>query len=95
MICIVCHSNEAIKDRFYGYLPCGNCQTNAQKPKSPEVVPNYIHEDRKANADKTIQPFRHGVVSKEYIKKYGTKYIKVTESEVKHARNVWDGYYNE
>lgn len=95
MLCVVCHKNEASKSRFYGFLPCNSCQTNAQKPNSPEVVPNYIKEDRKAEHDNTIQPFRKGIVSKEYLNKYGSKYIRVSEREKKNARNVWDGYYND
>lgn len=95
MKCPSCRTNDAQYDPIYHYLPCKDCQTTTSTPKATEIIPNRLKEDRKAYHDYTIQPFREGRLSKEYVDKYGTKHIKVTEKEVKNARRVWDGYYND
>lgn len=96
MLCLSCHKNKAIKDPMYGYLECKICQTTNSKLNPVEIIPDYIKRERKqgeATGD-TIQPFRKGVLSKEFVKKYGTGRLKVSEQEIKKAKNVWDGYYD-
>ena len=95
MKCISCHTNEAQYDPIYHFLPCKDCQKSDSTPKATEIIPNRLKEDRKAYYEHTLQPFREGRLSKEYVQKYGTKHVKVTEEEVKHAKNVWDGYYKD
>lgn len=99
IICPVCLKNPADIHSYYGYLPCGGCRKNQsgyQKPKETvEMTTPAIKEARKEFKEEIVQPFRGGVVSKEYIEKYGTAGIKATKQEIKNARNVWDdtSYY--
>lgn len=50
-----------------------------------------IKESRVQYAKEIIQPFREGVVSKEYLEAYGDKGIKATKQEIKNAKYVWHG----
>lgn len=94
MKCLVCSLNEAIKHEIYGYLPCQSCQDRqakySQPNKSVEMTTEAIKSSRKEYKDEIIQPFREGVVSKEYIDIYGTQGINATKQEIKNAKNVWD-----
>lgn len=90
MKCLQCNTNEAIKDKKYGILPCSTCQNKYKLAlENIEITTDDIKTQRKSGKDQMIQPFRNGIVSKEYLDKYGSKYIKVTDQEVKTAKNVW------
>lgn len=100
MMCLNCGKQKAIKHKEYGYLPCRNCQLKSKRVRikeSIEMVGEDIKKDRKIYKDDTIQPFRSGVFSKEYYKKYGTKGAKVTQEDLKTMKNVWEenSYYKE
>lgn len=88
--CPTC-KNEGVIDPQYGLIACLSCreQTTRMSERTYEFVPDRIKEDRKEFKDQTIQPFRNGVLSKEYIDLYGTKHISATDEEVKNAKNVW------
>ena len=98
MKCLVCQKNEAIRDPSYGIIPCGDCQAKQRTKisKQVEFTTSDIKEQRKIHADDIIQPFNKGHLSKEYVEKYGTKGIVVSEDEVKKAKDVWrdERYYN-
>lgn len=95
MLCLSCQKNNAIHHQAFGWLECSSCRVKNSKKQIVEIIPEYIKTDRKAHKDDTIQPFRKGILSKEYITKYGTGRISVTPQEVKNAKNVWevDEYY--
>lgn len=97
MICLVCKHNPAIKHPTFGFLPCLDCQQRTKRKSVVELIPERIKDDRKKHKDHTIQPFRKGFLSKEYVEQYGTKHIDVTPEEVKKAKRVWteNEYYNE
>src|SRR3984957_1556884 len=96
--CANCEINEAIKDPRFGYLPCTRCQNKTTIKPSPkqELTTDAIKNDRKEFRKDIVQPFRNGQLSKEYVESVGTKYIKVTDEEVKAAKPVWDDldYYS-
>ena len=88
--CPTC-KNEGVIDPQYGLIACLSCreQTTRMSERTYEFVPEHIKEERISHKDQTIQPFRNGVLSKEYVDLYGTKHISATEEEVKNAKNVW------
>lgn len=97
--CLVCNKRPAIKDPTYGIIPCQMCQDQQAErglpKKQVEFTSRSIKDQRKEFKDHLIQPFRKGILSKEYVDKYGTKGIKVSDQEVKKAKNVWtdETYY--
>lgn len=90
-LCLGCGKKPAIESTIYGFLPCIECSgaDDGAVGSSVEMIPGRIKEERKERYDDTLQPFRKGVLSKEYLSKYGTKYIKVSPDEIKNSRNVW------
>lgn len=99
MKCLNCNKNKASKDPRFGYLPCKYCRDKSTaKPQKPqELTTDAIKNDRKEFKKDIYQPFRNGQVSKEYLEAHGTKYIKVTDEEVKTAKNQWSDleYYGD
>lgn len=91
MICLNCNSELAIKHPRFGWMPCLNCQNRTTiKPQKPqELTTDAIKSDRKEHAPDIRQPFRNGQIDKKYIQQHGTGGIKVTEEEVKTAKNLW------
>ena len=60
-----------------------------------EFMPDRVRDDRREYFNSTIQPFRQGELSKEYIDLYGTDSVNVSKYEIKKAKNVWtdlEGY---
>lgn len=97
MICPTCKDNEGIFDKRYGLIACSECQIKPfTKYSVTEFTTEQIKQDRKEHASDTIQPFREGQVSKEYLEKYGAARIAVTSGEIARAKNVWkeDNYYS-
>lgn len=95
-LCLHCGVRPAQQKSPYGFLPCLRCQKRHQKLKKPretiEITTEEIRESRKKYREDTIQPFRADKLSKNYIKKYGTKNLQVTKAQVKEALNkpdVW------
>src|ERR1700722_6864590 len=91
IICANCNEFPATKDSRFGYLPCFYCRNKNTLKPSPkqELTTDAIENDRKEFKKDIMQPFRNGQLSKEYVESVGTKYIKVTDEEVKNAKNVW------
>lgn len=95
MRCLVCNERDAVMHPFYGVLPCAVCQKRGSLPRRHEITTESIKQQRQEFADDLLQPFRGGVLSKEYLKKYGTKGIRVDQTDIQRAQNVWndDTYY--
>jgi len=93
--CLNCNKNPAQKNLTLGYLPCASCQNQTKLPNQNqhEFTSESIKQQRKEFKDDIIQPFRQGVVSKEYLKAHGTKGIDVSAKDLKKARNVWNNNY--
>lgn len=101
--CLNCNNEAAIKDPKYGYLPGKKCQRQFRatiKPQIPtELAGDEIKEGRRMFKKDVIQPYRNGVLSKEYINAYGSKGLTVTHEDIKEAQYVWNNtetqYYEE
>lgn len=91
VICLNCNLYPATKDPRFGYLPCANCRNKTTLKPDPkqELTTDAIKDDRKKFKGDIVQPFRNGQLSKEYVESVGTKYIKVTDEEIKNAVNTW------
>lgn len=97
--CPVCGIEDAIKDNQLGILPGINCQSRQRTLKKPdskvEFTSKEIKEGRKQYFKSTIQRYRDGKLSKEFIKAYPEKAKAMvkdgihTEKEIKQAKNVW------
>lgn len=89
--CPTC-KNEGVIDPQYGLIACLSCreQTTKLSERTYEFVPEHIKEERKEFKDQTIQPFRNGSVSREYLELYGDKHIKASDEEIKNAKYVWN-----
>lgn len=105
MKCPVCRTNDAIKDPYYGYLPCERCQLEQSRLKRPGNIPEFtsdtIKEGRKEFKDDIEQPHRKGEVNKRWVDLHGVDAAKrhgFTDKEIKKARYVYtgdDSYYKE
>ncbi len=86
MKCPTCKKNEAVIHPLYGIVNCNECQ---QKPssagKSTEFTSESVREQRLEYKKDILQPFREGVLSREYLETYGTSGIEVTKKQVKNA----------
>lgn len=99
MKCLVCGTGKAIKDDFLGILPCRSCQDSqarSNKANRPvEFTSEEIKEGRKQSFRSTIQRFRDGELSREFVEAYPERakdMVKngiVTEKQVKNSRDVW------
>ena len=96
MKCLVCKEREAERHPVLGYLSCKECRLATTAPKPVEFTSDSIKEQRKEHAKDLLQPYRKGVLSKEYVEAHGTRYIKASKEEIKKAKNVWseDRWYN-
>lgn len=97
MLCPNCNQNKATNDKRLGLLPCKRCQnlSTTGLRKHQELTTDFIKNQRKEYKDDMLQPWREGILSKEYIQTHGTKGIKVTSQEIAKARNVWNDYYED
>lgn len=92
-LCVLCHrlheaenwkysEYETVDGTRYGWF----CE-KWYKASHPEWIPERIKEDRKKFAKSTLQPYRNGVASQEFIDTYGSK--NINPSDAKKAQNVW------
>jgi len=89
-LCPQCQKNQAQIHETYGVLFCKSCQKKEALPKlGPEFVPDRIKQDRNENYASTIQAYRGNTLSKEYLKFYGTKFIKPSKQDIKNAKWCW------
>ena|SRR3990167_10715480 len=94
MLCLNCGRGKAIKIDLLGWLPCKKCQARQSKERMKDTLVlegQDIKQQRKQYNPDILQPWRSGVLSKEYIKKYGTKGLNIEPGEEKKAKNVWSG----
>ena len=93
MKCLVCTINEATQDKLLGVLPCSDCTTrhsNFKKPSNQiEFTSKEIKEGRKKNFKSTLQKYRNGQLSKEFLEAYPERAKAMNEKEIKKAKNVW------
>ena len=99
MRCLVCSTKEATKDPQLGILACQDCRNRQAKFTKPgsliEFTSADIKEGRRKYFKSTLQKYRNGELSKEFIDAYPERaqaMIKEkihTEKEIKQARPVW------
>lgn len=92
LLCPHCQKNEAVIHPQYGVTWCDDCNRKKEvwhKIPWPEFVPDSTKEDRKKYFKSALQPFRSGELSREYVETYGTKGIKVSQDQIRKAKNVW------
>src|SRR3990167_9627908 len=99
MKCLVCNINEAQTDKQLGILYCRDCQKRQRSFKKPssqiEFTSQEIKEGRRKHFKSTIQKYRDGQLSKEFIEAYPERAKAMvkegihTEREIKRAKNVW------
>ena len=99
MKCPVCNTNKVTKDKQLGVLPCLECRDRQSGFKSPdqqiEFTSENIKEGRKQHLKSTVQKYRDGQLSKEFIEAYPERTKAMvkegihTEREIKNAKNVW------
>lgn len=98
--CPVCRVNNSTRNKVLGVLPCDDCLARRRKQTLPdkglaEMVGDDIKRQRKDYGKSVVQPYNsRGELSKEYIDAHGTKGIKATPTEIKKAKNIWDGAYS-
>ena len=99
ILCPVCTRDEAQIDKRIGILPCKICtirQNRIDKPnKVIEFTSHNIKEERKKYFKSTIQKYREGQLSREFIEAYPERAKAMvkegihTEKEIKQAKDVW------
>jgi len=101
MKCSQCQKNQAIQDNELGLLPCSSCQekeSSISKPRRyPEFSTNNIKDQRREYRRDIIQPFRDGVISKEYVEEYGSQGLSVPKKMIDNAKYTWKdtkGWWN-
>lgn len=92
-LCSVCQQEDATISSTLGVLPGKSCQQRRAYQSSPDNLTEFtsdsIKSQRKEYLKSTLQPYRSGELSQEYLQAYGTKNINPTAKEVKRARPVW------
>ena len=99
MKCLSCNTNDAAKDPQLGYLACQSCrarQAGFTKPSNQiEFTSSDIKEGRRKYFRSTIQKYRDGQLSKEFVDSYPERAKAMietgihTEKEIKQAKPVW------
>ena len=96
--CPNCQNYPAIIDPVYGVTECEVCRKKKTKfNRVVEFTTESIQQQRREYGKDRLQPFRDGIVSKEYLEQYGRTGINVTDEEVKNAKYVWKdtkGWWN-
>lgn len=91
--CPVCNNEPANRDSIFGVMPGDNCKQRRESQSLPnvqvEITTQKIKDERKSYGKSIVQPYRSGVLSKEYLEAHGTKGINPTKEEIKKAKNVW------
>lgn len=92
MLCPRCRVNDATTHPVLKVLPCEDCQRkeNPVKILKYEFTTDSIREGRREYFTDVIQPYRDGVLSKEYIEAYGTSGLSgVSKKDIKNAKYTW------
>lgn len=95
-LCPICRRNKALKDPYWGIMPCDECQNKTKdKPsKQSEMVGEDIKEQRRAHGKDILPPHRKGQLDKGWVERYGKKKAKergFTDKEIKESKYVWAG----
>lgn len=79
-------------------MPCQSCTNKRREFRKPGNQPEFttqeIRDSRIEQEPAIVQPFRDGKLSRRYVEANGTKYIHVSDKEVKEAMSnpdVWNG----
>ena len=96
--CPICLKGNANIHPVYGALACDTCnkrQSLFSLPTKPvEFSGEDIKKQRQEYAKSIIQPYRSGVLSKEYIEAFGTSKLKVSKKDIKNAKYCWRDLYS-
>src|SRR3990167_3599955 len=83
-VCPKCRVRKGIVHEVYGLTECLICRQTRQQPKrGPEFTTDSISEQRLEYKKDILQPYRGGILSREYLEEYGTSGITVSEEEQK------------
>lgn len=96
MICLNCNKGKALFVHPIGWTYCKKCNDKHKLEKAKETIEmttGDIKEERIIYSKDTVQPFREGVLSKEYLRVNGTKGINATKDDIRNAREVWGHTY--
>lgn len=77
------------EDRNWIYRKGWYCTKYHRPSGIPEFMPERILDDRRDYFNSTVQPFRGGELSREYVELYGTEGVDVTEGEARKAKYTW------
>ena len=58
-------------------------------PVNSEFIPQRMKDDRQKYQKSTLQPFRDGTLSSEFVQTYGTSSLNVTKEDVRKSKPVW------
>lgn len=106
MYCLYCqeeHEHYEWKNRSNWDMPDGStkdgwvCGKHVKVRGKVEWTTDEVKEQRKEYFNSTLQPYREGVLSSEYLEAHGTKAINPTAKDIKKAKPVWkdlDGWSN-
>jgi hypothetical protein len=90
MKCPNCQKRKAIIHPNYGVTFCKRCREDEDTPRlGVEFTTDSIKESRREYKKDIIQPYRDGVLSKEYLETYGKTGITATKEQIKNAKYVW------
>jgi len=88
--CPRCQKNKAQKHSTYGYIECKECIASPVTVNiDPEFTTDSIKGQRSEYRKDILQPYRDGVLSKEYLEEYGTQGIKPSKEAIKNAKYTY------
>lgn len=93
MFCKGCEKVHS--DRAWKFNKGWYCTKFFRPSNHSEYIPDRIRDDRKEYFNSTIQPFRDGRLSKEYVELHGTEGVHATQEEADNAKYLWsdlDGF---
>ena len=97
-VCPKCRVRRAIRHEIYGLTECLECRRERQQiHRGPEFTSDSIQEQRLEYKKDILQPYRNGILSREYLEEYGTSGITVSEEEQKKSEYTWKdtkGWWN-
>ena len=68
---------------------CGQVERMERNTSPLEFIPQRMKDDRQKYQKSTLQPFRDGVLSSEFVQTYGTSSLNVTKEDVRKSKPVW------
>lgn len=88
MKCPNCNKHNAVIDSQYGVTFCLTCRKKeTDTPKlGYEFTTESIKGQRREYMRDIEQPWRDGILSREYLEEYGTQGIEATEEDINNAK---------